>query len=252
MSPALAGGFFTTEPPGKPNCTDFNFIKIKYFYSSDCLYLTKYLCLEHTKNYLLPINSTKGNNPMKVDKIHEQTFYKRRYVTNKHMKMSSTSLIIRGMKIKITYWSGESFWFVFTRHLSFLGGAVVKNPPTNTGDASWISGLGRSLRAGNGNPLQYSWLENPMDRGAWRLQSMGSQRIRYDQMTGHIHILGYHTPGVTLNRSLGLRYSELGLQIWMRVNCWLQILKGLFSTLLQGLKQGNTFAVCQGEECIYF
>ena len=34
-------------------------------------------------------------------------------------------------------------------------------------DADSVSGLGRSLRGGHGNPLQYSFLENPMDRGAW-------------------------------------------------------------------------------------
>ena len=48
---------------------------------------------------------------------------------------------------------------------------VVKNLPTNTGDirdASSIPGLGRSPGGGNGNPLQYSYLENPMDRGAWQ------------------------------------------------------------------------------------
>ena len=48
---------------------------------------------------------------------------------------------------------------------------MVKNPPTNAGDirdAGLISGLGRSPRGGHGNPLQYSCLENPMDRGAWR------------------------------------------------------------------------------------
>ena len=47
---------------------------------------------------------------------------------------------------------------------------VVKNPPANAGelrDASSISGSGRSPGGGNGNPLQYSCLENPMDRGAW-------------------------------------------------------------------------------------
>ena len=38
----------------------------------------------------------------------------------------------------------------------------------DTGDAGLIPGLGRSLGGGNGNPLQYSCLENPMDRGAWR------------------------------------------------------------------------------------
>ena len=46
---------------------------------------------------------------------------------------------------------------------------VVKNPPANagdTGDADWIPASGRSPGIGNGNPLQYSCLENPMDRGA--------------------------------------------------------------------------------------
>ena len=48
---------------------------------------------------------------------------------------------------------------------------MVKNLPANAGDvmdAGLIPGLGRSPRGGNGNPLQYSCLENPMDRGAWR------------------------------------------------------------------------------------
>ena len=48
---------------------------------------------------------------------------------------------------------------------------MVKNPPVNAGDArdlSLIPGWGRSPRVGNGNPLQYSCLGNPMDRGAWR------------------------------------------------------------------------------------
>ena len=60
------------------------------------------------------------------------------------------------------------------------GGSVVKNPPTNAGDVGVIPGLGRSLGEGNGNPLQYSCLGNPMDRGAWRLWSIGWQRGGYD------------------------------------------------------------------------
>jgi len=43
---------------------------------------------------------------------------------------------------------------------------VAKNLPGNAGDAGSIPGLGRSPGEGNGNPLQYSCLENPMDRGA--------------------------------------------------------------------------------------
>ena len=45
-------------------------------------------------------------------------------------------------------------------------------------------GSGRSVGEGNGNPLQYSCLENPMDRGAWQaLQSMGLQRVGHDLVT---------------------------------------------------------------------
>ena len=54
--------------------------------------------------------------------------------------------------------------------LGFRGGASVKNPPANSGgirDVGLIPGLGRSPGGGHGNPLQYSCLKNPKDRGGW-------------------------------------------------------------------------------------
>ena len=51
--------------------------------------------------------------------------------------------------------------------LDFPGGSVVKNPPANAGDIGSTRGSGRFPRKGNGSPLQYSCLENSMDRGAW-------------------------------------------------------------------------------------
>ena len=55
-----------------------------------------------------------------------------------------------------------------TSSMGFLGGSsVVKNLPANAGDMGLIPGLGRSPGEGNGNPLQYSCLENSIDRGAW-------------------------------------------------------------------------------------
>ena len=53
---------------------------------------------------------------------------------------------------------------------------MVKNPPANVGDLrdeGLIPGLGRSPGGGHGNPLQYSCLENPMDRGAWQATLRG-------------------------------------------------------------------------------
>ena len=51
---------------------------------------------------------------------------------------------------------------------------VVKNPPASVGDTCSVPGSGRSPGEGHGDPFQYSFLENPMDRGAWwAIQSMG-------------------------------------------------------------------------------
>ena len=58
----------------------------------------------------------------------------------------------------------------------FPGGSVVKNPPANAGDTDLIPGLGRSHGEGNGNQLQYSCLENPMDRAGWWATSIGLQK----------------------------------------------------------------------------
>ena len=58
----------------------------------------------------------------------------------------------------------------------FPGGSVVKNPAANAGDMGVIPGSERSPREGNGNPLRYSYLRNPMDRGAWQATPMGLQK----------------------------------------------------------------------------
>ena len=52
--------------------------------------------------------------------------------------------------------------------MDFPGGSVVKNPPADAGDVGLIPGSVKSPRGGTGNPLQCSYLENPMDRGAWQ------------------------------------------------------------------------------------
>ena len=52
--------------------------------------------------------------------------------------------------------------------MGFPGGSASKESASNAGDVGSSPGLGRSPGDGNGNPLQYSCLENPMDRGAWR------------------------------------------------------------------------------------
>ena len=67
--------------------------------------------------------------------------------------------------------------------VGFPCGSVVKPPPAKTGDVGSIPGLGGSPGEGNGNPLQYSCLGNPKDRGACGLQSIGLQRVRHDWVT---------------------------------------------------------------------
>ena len=67
------------------------------------------------------------------------------------------------------------------------GGAEVKNLPASAGDVGSIPGSGRSPRVGNGNSLQYSCLENPMDREAWQATVHGAAEFTESDMTEHAH-----------------------------------------------------------------
>ena len=85
------------------------------------------------------------------------------------------------LKLKICPWC-----FIFIKESVFIWASqvavVVKNLPASAGDirnVGLIPGPGRSTVGGHGNPLQYSCLENPMDRGAW-LATVLSQRIRHN------------------------------------------------------------------------
>ena len=69
--------------------------------------------------------------------------------------------------------------------MGFPGDAVVKNPPTKARDVGSVTGSGRSLGGGNGNPLWYSCLENPMDS---RLQSICNRGCKGSDTTEHAHI----------------------------------------------------------------
>ena len=62
-------------------------------------------------------------------------------------------------------------------HVGSPDGSVVKNSPASAGDTGLIPGSGRAPGVENGNPLQYSCLENSMDRGAWQAAIMEPQRV---------------------------------------------------------------------------
>ena len=70
-----------------------------------------------------------------------------------------------------TFYSGKNIKFIILAILSvqsFPGGSDSKESACNVGDSGLIPSLGRSPGGGNVNPLQYSCLENPIDRGAWQ------------------------------------------------------------------------------------
>jgi len=72
--------------------------------------------------------------------------------------------------------SSSSHWYTYRQTREKFEQLPV-DETVNAGDLGWIPGLGRSAGEGNGYPLQYSCLKNPVDRGVWRLQSRGSQRV---------------------------------------------------------------------------
>ena len=75
------------------------------------------------------------------------------------------------------------FYNPTSRARGFPRSSVGKESACNAGDLGLIPGLGRSPGEGNGNPLQYSCLENRMDKGAWRATVHGVARVRNDVAT---------------------------------------------------------------------
>ena len=112
--------------------------------------------------------------------------------------------IDRFVPIPISYWliavAYNNAWYLVGQVSlleGFPGGSEIKHLPAvqeyNAGDADSIPGLGRLPREGSGNPLQYSCLGNPTDRGAWRATVPGITRVRHNLVTkplpSTLHIL---------------------------------------------------------------
>ena len=102
---------------------------------------------------------------------------------------SSTTKLVSKIRFNIdNHWSDME---------GFPGGSVVKNLPANAGVTGSIPVSGRSPRDGNGNPLQYSCLENPMARGAWRATVHGvtKEPDMTDQLNNSHELRGGHMGG---------------------------------------------------------
>ena len=82
---------------------------------------------------------------------------------------------------------GEGIGYSPQVFLGFLGGSNDKESACNAGDLVLIPGWGRAPGGGHNNPLQYSCVENPMDRGAWWAAVYGVSKIWTQLSTWHIY-----------------------------------------------------------------
>ena len=89
--------------------------------------------------------------------------------------------------------------------MGFPGDSVVKDGPTNAGDAGSVPGLGRSPGEGNSNLLQYSWLENSMHRGDWQatVHGIAKESDTAEQLSMHTHTHFY----ISNSESVRIRFS---------------------------------------------
>ena len=97
--------------------------------------------------------------------------------------------------------------------MGFPGGSVVKNPSANAGDAKdagSVPGSGKSPEVGTGNPLQHSYLETPMDRGAWQATAHGVKK-RQTQPSDNKPLTQSQTFNSHLTQSLEYLKSALGM-----------------------------------------
>ena len=98
--------------------------------------------------------------------------------------------------------------------LGFLGSSAGKESACNAGNLGSILGLGRCPGEGNGNPLQYSCLENPMAREAWRATVHGVARVRHN----------WGTNTLTWTSSISWLFKASGKRLYMWLYTYLSTL----------------------------
>ena len=106
--------------------------------------------------------------------------------------------------------------------MSFPGDANGKEYACNAGDPGSIPRSGRSPGEGNGNPFQYSCLDNSMGRGAWRAIVQGSQRVGHDWVT---NTFNFHFLETSSNWPCGTEENFLKMRLRSKlilplINCW--------------------------------
>ena len=95
--------------------------------------------------------------------------------------------------------------------MSFPGGSDSKESACNAGDPGSIPGLGGSPGEGNGNPLQYSFLENPMGRRAWQATVHGVTRVGHDLVTKPLPYYIWGFPGGSVVKNLPTNAGDVVL-----------------------------------------
>ena len=117
----------------------------------------------------------------------------------------------------------------------FPHSSVSKESVCNAGGPRLIPGLGRSPAAGNGNPLQYSCLEDPTDRRAWQTTVYAVARVRHEEQPSAPTPLGYRETGSLDN------WPRRSLRRWQRDHARTQ-LSGSTSVFLSSVGPGQDFS----------
>ena len=102
------------------------------------------------------------------------------------MRKAIHSFVFHSFKCSFTANPSAGITPVYMQYWSFPCSSVGKESVCSAGDLGSIPGLGRSPGVGNGNPLQYSCLGYPMDRGAWWITVHGVTKSRTQQLNNDI------------------------------------------------------------------
>ena len=139
-------------------------------------------------------------------------------------------ILLENRKLKYFVHNKSYNFFTFSHlssplNLGFPGGSASKESACNAGDPSLIPGSGRSPEGRNGNPLQYSCLENPMDRGVWWATVHGIAKS-WTQLSEHGH--GADPPWPLLNLIIPAEsiFTNKSHSQVLKIRTWTHLLGG--------------------------